>query len=163
MVALHQHLELRLDLGLVGADLQAKLVQGLALGVAHDARRLGLFGLGPRAELAEHVERIARGVGAKLGAGMIAGSHLPGRAMPGDRVLLVFQHGVVAHAGEVIVGVVVLAHVLQAEPPVLILALPALGRAMGRGIVAALPVAARHVGAPLAVLRRLDANAIEQR
>ena len=92
MMALHQHLEARLDLGLVGADFEAELIQRLALGVAHGARRLGLLGLRRRAaELAEHVERIARGVGAELGPGMIAGAHLPGRAMAGDGVLLVLQ------------------------------------------------------------------------
>ena len=44
--------------------------------------------------------------------------------MAGDGILLVLEDGVIAHAGEVIVGVVVLAHVLEAEAPILVLAQP---------------------------------------
>ena len=59
------------------------------------------------------------------------------------RVLLILGDGVVAHAGEEIVGMVVFAHVLEAEAPVFLLAQPALGRAMGRPRVAARPLADR--------------------
>ena len=49
-------------------------------------------------------------------------AHLPGRPVAGDGVLLVARDRIVAHAGEIIVGMVVLAHVLEAEAPVLVLA-----------------------------------------
>src|ERR1041384_7742108 len=71
------------------------------------------------------------------------GAHLPGRAMTGHRVLLILHHGVFAHAGEVIVGMVVLADVLEAEAPVLVLPRTTLRRAMRRRVAAAFPLAAR--------------------
>ena len=40
--------------------------------------------------------------------------------MAGDRVLLIFGDVVVAHAGEEIVRMVVLAHVIEAEPPIFV-------------------------------------------
>ena len=49
-------------------------------------------------------------------------AHLPGRAMADHRLALVARDVVGAHAGEEIVGVVVLAHVVEAEPPILLLA-----------------------------------------
>src|SRR4051812_27633067 len=97
-MALHQHFESCLDLSLIGSDIESKFAQRLALGIADGARRLGLLGLGAGAEFTKHVERIARGVGAELGSGMIAGAHLPGWAMSGDGVLLILENGVIAHA-----------------------------------------------------------------
>jgi hypothetical protein len=93
---------------------------------------------------------------------MVAGAHLPGRAVSGDGVLLILQDGVVAHAGEIIVRVVVLAHVLETEAPMLVLARPGLGGAMRRRIAAALPIAARPIRTRPAILLGLDADAIEQ-
>src|SRR5262249_34070930 len=49
-------------------------------------------------------------------------AHLPGGAMPDDRILRVAGDVVGAHPGKEIVRVVVLAHVIEAEPPVLALA-----------------------------------------
>src|SRR5262245_43670863 len=100
-------------------------MQRLALDVAHGARRLRLLLLlrAPAtgtAEFAEHTERILRAVSGVRARRAIAGPHLPGRAMAGDRILLVLRHGVVAHAGEEIVVVVVLAHVVETEPPVFV-------------------------------------------
>src|SRR5580704_10157172 len=50
-----------------------------------------------------------------------------------------------AHAGEEIVGIVVYAHMLEAEPPILVGAQPALRRAMSRGRLAARPFAGRQI------------------
>jgi hypothetical protein len=58
---------------------------------------------------------------------------------------------------------VVLAHMLEAEPEVFVLTVPTLGRAMRRRITATFPLAARLVGrARAAIFAGLDANAIEQ-
>src|SRR5882757_9781144 len=160
-MALHQHLEPRLDLGLVGADIQTQFAQRLALSIADGARRLGLLGLRAGAEFAKHIERVARRISAEFGAGMIAGAHLPGRAMSRDGVLLILEDRVIAHAGEVIVGVVVLADVLDAETPMLVLARPSFGRPMRCRVGTALPVAARPVWPRTAILTGFDANAIE--
>ena len=69
MVALHQQLEARLDLGAVGALLEAELVQRLALGVAHGALRLDALRVRPpvaaAAKLPEHVERVLRALRAR--------------------------------------------------------------------------------------------------
>src|SRR5262249_26176984 len=67
--------------------------------------------------------------------------HLPGRAMPDDRLLLVAGNVLGAHAGEEIVRVVVFANVIEAEPPIFALAQSPLGRAVGRGRLAIRPFA----------------------
>src|SRR5438105_580531 len=90
-------------------------------------------------------------------------AHLPGRAMADGRVLLVAGDVVRAHAGEEIVGVVVLAHVVEAEAPVFVFALPSLGRAVGRGRRTARPLAAGRAGPQAAVLVGLDPYAVEER
>ena len=64
--------------------------------------------------------------------------------MAGDGVLLVARDRVVAHAGEIIVGMIVLAHVLEAEAPVFALAQPPLRRAVRRLAGAARPLANRQ-------------------
>src|SRR5262249_32414850 len=62
--------------------------------------------------------------------------HLPGRAMPDDRFLLITGNVLGAHAGKEIVRMVVLANVIETEPPVFALAQPPRGRAgSGRGAV----------------------------
>src|SRR5690242_19791456 len=83
--------------------------------------------------------------------------------MAGHGVLLVTRDGVVAHAGEVVVGAVVLAHVLQAETPVLVLAQSPLRRAMRRLAGAAGPLAGRQRADRLALLVGLHPYAIEER
>src|SRR5712691_1366340 len=132
MVALHQCLEPGLDLLRGGIRLEAERVERLALGIAHRAS-LGATGgasAGGRSELLKHSERIigAAEFGTKAG-GMRAHrgpaavhAHLPGRAMPDDGLALIAGNVVGAHAGEKIVGVVVLADVVETEPPVFALA-----------------------------------------
>jgi hypothetical protein len=82
--------------------------------------------------------------------------------MAGDGILLVFGDGFFAHSGEIIVRMVVFTHVLEAEAPIFILAEPALRRAVGGGVAAALPIAARCVGTQAAILAGLDPNSIEE-
>src|SRR2546423_10372505 len=89
--------------------------------------------------------------------------HLPGRAMSGDCIFLVPRDRVVAHAGEVIVRMIVFAHVLETELPVFPLAQPALRGAVRRLKVAARPLANRRLTAWAAILFGLDPDAIEQR
>ena len=95
----------------------------------------------PSAELLEHAEGIlgaaefgtkARRMGARRRPPAVH-AHLPGRAMPDDGFPLIAGDVVGAHAGEEIVGVIVLAHVIKAEPPIFLLAQTPLRRAMGRG------------------------------
>jgi hypothetical protein len=157
------------DLDAVGAVLQAEFMQRLALGIANGTGlRLDPLGLRPpiraaAAQLAKHIERVARTLWAEIGPPRaIAGPHLPGWTMAGDGVLLIFRNGILAHAGEVIVGVVVFAHVLETEPPILVLAQPSLGGAVRRLIAAALPVTRRAIRAQTAVLRGLDPDTIVQ-
>src|SRR5690242_3717188 len=131
MVALHQLLEARLDLGALGVGLEPERMQRLALGIAHRAplRLLPSIGLArPSAQLAEHAERIVGALvveepaGARPAGALAAHhAHLPGRPMTGDGVLLVARDRVLAHAGEEIVGMVVLAHMIETEAPVLAL------------------------------------------
>src|SRR5437764_12792916 len=90
-------------------------------------------------------------------------THPTGRAMAGHGVLLVARDRVVAHAGEIVVGVIVLTHVLKTEAPVLAFAHPAFRGAVGRLAVAARPLASRHLPGWLALLLGLDPNTIEQR
>src|SRR6266481_7691612 len=112
MMALHEFLESRLDVGAGRAILQPERVKRLALGIAHGAP----LGLGTRlcrtgartAELPQDVERILgakalfkRPTGPSLGAALAADhAYPPGRKMPGERILLKACYGVIAHAGE---------------------------------------------------------------
>src|SRR5262245_13353685 len=173
VVALHQRLEPRLDLLRGGIRIEAQRVERLALGVARHA----VLGWPPRraragsfAELVEHPERIvgvgkfrteAGGMGARRRSAAIH-TYLPGRTMPDDRLLLVASDVVGAHPGKEIVRVVVLAHVVEAEPPVLALAQPPLGRTMGRRRLAVRPIAGRALCAQPTVLVGLDPDAVEQ-
>ena len=71
------------------------------------------------------------------------GARLPGRPMADHAVLLVGLDLGVAHAVEVIVGGVELAHVIEAEQIILPLVAPAARRAMRARGLAALPLASR--------------------
>src|ERR1051326_2162234 len=93
----------------------------------------------------------------------VAGSHFPGRPVPGERVLLIRHHGVIAHPGKEIVGLIVRAHVMQTEAPVLVFTVASLRRAMRAFVGTAGPLALRTIGRRAAILRRLDANTVEQR
>src|SRR5262249_5562966 len=89
-------------------------------------------------------------------------AHFPGGAMAGDRFLLIARDRILAHSGEEIVGLVVFAHMMEAEAPVFALAQPALGGAVRRALVAPRPVAARTVGAHAPILAGPDPDAVEQ-
>src|SRR5205814_2873930 len=56
------------------------------------------------------------GLGAALAfLGTGVGAHLPGRTMAGQRILLVTRHRIRVHTGEEIIGLVVLADVIETE------------------------------------------------
>src|SRR6188474_3059478 len=93
----------------------------------------------------------------------LACSHLPGGAVTGERVLLVRHHGRIAHACKEIVRLVVFAHVIETEAPIILFAAAALGRTVCGLFLAAVPLAAGSAGLWTAVLLRLDANAIKKR
>src|SRR5262249_21740660 len=113
---------------------------------------------------ARHVERVDRtAVGAEHARRSAAvESHFPGRPMPGHSVFLIARDRVLAHAGEVIVGGVVLAHVSETEAPVLVLARAALRGAVRRLQVAVRPLADRSLAARTAFLLGLDPDAVDQ-
>src|ERR1051326_898973 len=168
MMALHQDLELGLDVGRVGIRFKAKGMQRLALGVAHHTFRRGTLALGPpwpHTQLVENPERIR---GAAVRTETVATvlvpvhPHFPGRAMTRNGLLLIARDRVLAHSGEEIVGLVILAHVLEAEAPVFALAQAALGGAMSRALATSRPVAARTVGAHAPILAGLDPDAVER-
>src|SRR3984885_4075391 len=181
MVLLHQRLVFGLD-GFerrIGAEphhlqrltLGVEDLSGLDLGFAGSAA-----GTRPPAaaavELGEHTERIGSGfeVGlrtalALLGAGV--GAHLPGRAVAGQRILLVARDRVGIHAGEEIVGLVVFADVVETEVPVLLVVGPALGRAVRALVLAFRPFAHGGGLARRRLLLRtqlvgLDADGVEE-
>src|SRR5205807_1865146 len=102
---------------------------------------------------------------APLGAGV--GAHLPGRAVTGQRVLLVARDRVRIHAGKEIIGLVVFAHVIETEVPVFLVVGPALGGAVRPLVLAVRPFAQGGGFARLRLLLRaqlvgLDANGIEE-
>src|SRR5205085_12681617 len=111
-----------------------------------------------RTELADQVEWV---VGIKA-VGVAIEAHLPGRAMTDHRVLLVLQDRVLAHAGKIIVGLVVGAHVIEAEAPVFPLMHPPLRRAVRRHQAASRMIAHRRMVARTAILRGLHPNAIKE-
>src|ERR1700690_2922711 len=165
MKLLHQFLEAHLHLVRGGADVEPEPIERLAFGVAD--RRGGL-----RARLllaaqafAEQAERIAAAAdAAKIRPRMrLAGSHLPGRAVAGNGVLLIGHHRGVVHALEEIVRLIVLPHVLETEAPVILLVLASLGRAVTGLLLAARPLASRPAGFRPAILARFDADAIKKR
>ena len=133
------------------------------------ARRCGSGGLPLRAPavaqtVAEQAERIAGSTEAAQVRPRVAlaGSHLPGRAVAGDGVLLVGHHRGVVHALEEIVILIVLPHVPEAEAPRILLVFAALGRAVGGFLFAARPLASRPAGFYPAILARFDADFIEK-
>ncbi len=82
--------------------------------------------------------------------------------MPDRVVLLVLDDVLVGQAGEIIVGLVVLAHMVEAEAMILALVPAPLGRGVETGLRAALPLASRAGLAQQAVLVGLDAQAVEE-
>src|SRR5437588_681648 len=165
VVALHEFLEPRLDLARGRIDLQSQRIERLALGVAHRARlrRRTLHSrTRPSSELTHHLERIVRAVRVEPVYPAIE-AHLPSRAMAGDGILLIPRDCVLAHAGEIVVGMVVFAHMLEAEAPVFPLAQSPLWRAVRRLKIAAWPLAHRRLPTRPAILLGLDPDPIEQR
>ncbi|MGA8075812.1 MAG: hypothetical protein WB868_00315 [Xanthobacteraceae bacterium] len=73
------------------------------------------------------------------------------------------RNRIVAHAGEEVVGIVVFAHMLEAELPVFGCAQPAFWRTMRCRRFAARPFASRKFRACATVLIGLDPDSIEQR
>src|SRR3954453_14376367 len=152
MVLFHQRLVFRLHGFKRRVGAKPHYLQRLALGIEHlSGFGLGL-GTGPGArpppaaavEFAEHAEWIGRafqvGLGAALalfGAGICA--HLPGRAVPGQCILLIARDRIRIHALEEIIGLVVLAHVIETEVPIFLGVGAALGRAMRRLVLAIRP------------------------
>src|SRR4029079_1628780 len=173
MMALHQHLEARFDDDLGGADLEPERLERLARGVVHGALAPARLCTGialARAELTEHAERIGCAVGARreaiarkarLAAVATERAELPGRQVTGQRVFLVRRHRVVGHTREEIVAVIVLAHVIETETPVLPFLAAALRRAMRRKTLAPRPLAIFILRRATAVVLGLDPNAIE--
>src|SRR5207248_8155380 len=93
------------------------------------------------------------------------GAHLPGWTVAGQRILLVARDRVGIHAGEEIVVLVVLTHVVEAEVPVLARILAALGRAVTALVLTPGPFASHHGVARLRLrlaLVRLDADGVEE-
>src|SRR3954469_13668002 len=173
VVLLHQRLVLGLDVGERGLGAEAHHLERLALGV-HDLARLGL-GRGLRAgapagaavELLEHAERIEGAVylGFRAFLDAAIGAHLPGRTMTGQRILLIARDSVGIHAGEEIVVLVVLAHMIQAEVPVLTLIVATLGRTMRALVLTPGPFAIDHGVARLhfrLLAFRLDPDGVEE-
>src|SRR5262249_2023976 len=116
----------------------------------------------PSADFLEHAERVDRPVRpSRIEPGTpTAGPHLPGRPMARNGVLLITRNGVVAHPSEEIVGMVVLAHMFQAEAPIFMFPSTPLRRPMGGGIAASGPFARRTLRPQPAVVVGLDPDAI---
>src|SRR5262245_36253855 len=72
------------------------------------------------------------------------------------------DHRLVGQAGKIIIGLVVLANVVEAEAVILALAVATLWRGIKSGLAAALPLASRAGFAQQTVLIRLDAQAVEE-
>src|SRR5689334_9133395 len=147
MVALNQFLETHFHLLRSRVDVEPKRIERLAFGVADRARFSARLLLRAYA-FTEKTERIR--VRAKCTHvrphRSLACSHLPGGAVTGERILLVRHHGRVAHAGKEIVRLVVFAHVIETETPVVLFAATALRRPVRRFFLAAMPLAAGPAG-----------------
>ena len=66
-------------------------------------------------------------------------AHEPSRAVADQIVPLMFRHIVVGHTGEIVVRLVVVAHMLEAEAVVLALPAAPFGRRIESGLRATLP------------------------
>jgi len=172
VVAFHQFLEARLDLGLGGPVLEIELVQAFALGapqgpgplVALILRRRfgaiqpkGVIRLKAVSEAIAPLLRLRRSI-----AGPGIHPHEPGGAVADRVVLLVLSNVFVRHAGEVVVGLVILADVLEAETVVLALLAAALRRRVKPRLRAALPFASWAGIAHEPGRVWLDAEAVEE-
>src|SRR5689334_19109149 len=164
MVAFHQLLETHFHLLRGRTDIEAERVESLPFRVADRARfraRL-LFRANAFAEQPEWIRVRSERTQVRPHCSL-AGSHLPRRAVTGKRILLVGRHGRIAHACEEIVRLVVFAHVIKTETPVVLFTTTALGRAVRGLFLAAVPLAAGPAGLRTAILLRFDADAIKKR
>src|SRR5262249_15508684 len=93
----------------------------------------------------------------------LARPHFPCRAVAGERVLLVGHYGRIAHAREEIVRLVIFAHMVETEAPVVLFTAAAFGRAVCRLFLATVPLAAGPTSIRTAVLLRFDTDAIKKR
>src|SRR3954447_7271126 len=128
MKAFHEGLVLRLDGRPVGHFVEAEHVERAPnrSGIAWPFRlgiHVGLAGLLEILAL-QHPERIdifpiaGRRRGAVGGLSARVDSHGPGGTVADDRVLLVGHDRIVGHAGKIIVGCIIGAHVIEAELPI---------------------------------------------
>src|SRR5215510_9082590 len=163
MMPLHQFLEPRFHLLGGRADFQPQRVQGFSLSVA-DRSSFSAGLLFSAHSFAKQTERIS--VTAKRPHirpnRSLAGSHFPGRTMSGEGVLLVSHHRRVAHSGEKIVGLVVLAHVIQTKTPIILLTSAPFGGAVRRFFLAPVPFAVGTTGFRAAILFRFDADTVKE-
>src|SRR4029453_6810992 len=126
-------------------------------------------GLFARVVLAEKVERIAKAVAlAEPGLGALAlvvgrgrVARPPGRAMAGERILLPAGDFGVLHAVEVVVGLVILLDMFEAERAKLALVPASLRRAVASGLLAGRPFAGGIGGAPQPFRPGLHADLVE--
>jgi hypothetical protein len=91
----------------------------------------------------------------------MSGAHLPGRAIADKRVLLELRDLVIAEAREVIVVLVVFAHVVDAEMQVLAFAVASGRRLVGARLLATGPLAGLRGGFFLALLLGLLSAGID--
>ena len=155
-----------------GAGVEAKRVERLAFGIVHGA------GLSPPvgtsrarrpAELTKHAKRIVGSADFRMKAGRAGPrrwpsavhAHLPRRAMADDRLFLILRDVFRVHPGEKIVGLVVLPHVIEAEPPIFPLTQPPFGRAVSCGRLAVRPIAGRGLGIYATIFVGLYPDAVE--
>src|SRR4029077_16986458 len=122
-------------------------------------------------KLREHAERIGGtleiGLRASLAFLAAVGAHLPGRAVAGQRILLVARHRIGIHALEEVIGLVVLADVIETEVEILPRILATLGRTVRPLVLATRPFAHGGFFPRLRLLLRaqlvgLDANGVEE-
>jgi hypothetical protein len=171
MMALHQHLELGLNIGALRVGFKAEYLEGAPLGVKHLAGltgRLGPAGLGRPVEQPERIvgrpTGTAPAAGGPLGLATFSadGAHLPSRPVPGKVFFLIFRDRVVAHTLKKIVRIVVFADVIEAKPPIFRRVQPALRRTVGGRRVASRPFAGRKLGALPAILIGFYPDTIEE-
>src|SRR5262245_7980479 len=173
MVALHQELEARLDVGGRRMAFQPQRVERLALGIAHHPAFTRVIRARGTGEVREHSERVGGGTegGVEASGGrakprvarlLAVEPKLPGRAVPGYGILLEAGDRLVAHPGEIIVGLIVFAHVLEAEAPVLAFPQATFGGPMGRRAAASRPLAGGRLRAQPTILIRLHTDAVEE-
>ena len=138
-----------------------------------DLRLLGAAGCGtfpaPLARAAENPERIGKCRGPAVvrvletpgGRGIRVDAHGPGRTVTQRRRALIGSDVGVLHAGKVVVGLVVLAHVVEAEIVIFALALAPLRRAIAAELATAVPFTGRRGGFGRLLVGPADADAVE--